>query len=74
MTAQENRTKVDELLKDKFLGDVSLLLKASNPKGKAFLNYLQRVGRQLNIKDLDAYELLSYDARLDSYRGHLKRY
>jgi RNA polymerase sigma factor (sigma-70 family) len=59
MTAQKKHTKVDELLKAKFLGDVSFLLQASNPRGRAFLNYLQRVGRQLNIKDLDPHELIS---------------
>jgi RNA polymerase sigma factor (sigma-70 family) len=58
MTQREKHTKV-KVLKDAFLHDVSCLLEPSNPKGRAFLNYLQRTGKQLNIKNLDPHELIS---------------
>lgn len=45
--------------KEEFLHKVSGILQDPNPKGKAFINYILRVGRQLNIKNLDAHELIS---------------
>jgi RNA polymerase sigma factor (sigma-70 family) len=59
MSQRQKHTKVDESFKAKFLGDVSFLLEKSNPGGRAFLNYLQRTGKQLNIQNLEPHELIS---------------
>lgn len=58
MTREKQQTQV-KIHKEDFLKDVSQLLAPSNPTGRAFLNYLQRTGKQLNIKNLDPYELVS---------------
>lgn len=47
-----------ELLKAKFSDATSLILDPSNHEGTAFLNYLQGVGKRLNISDLDPREVL----------------
>lgn len=47
-----------ELLKAKFSDAASVILDPSNHEGTAFLNYLQSVGRGLNISDLDIREVL----------------
>lgn len=48
-----------QFLKSRFLNDVSDILTPSNPRGKSFLNYLQRVSTQLEIQDLDLCQLIS---------------
>lgn len=48
-----------QVLKAQFLEEVSAILAPSNVQGKSFLNYLQRIGKQLNICNLDPYELIS---------------
>ncbi|NEZ54124.1 RNA polymerase sigma factor [Adonisia turfae] len=48
-----------QALKAKFLDEVSYILEPSNVQGKSFLNYLQRVGKQLNIRNLNPHELIS---------------
>ncbi len=58
MTKGKQHTQV-KVHKEDFLKEVSNLLAPSNPKGRAFLNYLQRTGKQLNIKNLDPCELVS---------------
>lgn len=46
-----------ELFKAQFSDAASLILVPSNHEGTAFLNYLQGVGKRLNIRDFDAREV-----------------
>ena len=48
-----------EVLKTNFLNEVSRILEPSNAEGRSLLNYLQRTGKQLNIRDFDIRELIS---------------
>lgn len=48
-----------EVFKAIFLNNVSELLDSPSAEGKALLNYLQRLGKQLNIRDFDVRELVS---------------
>ena len=58
MSHCKNSTKV-QVLKAQFLDEISDILAPSNVRGKAFLNYLQRTGKQLNIRNLNPHELVS---------------
>jgi formylglycine-generating enzyme required for sulfatase activity len=49
----------NERFKDDFLRSVSKLLEPSNPQGEAFLVYLRRTGKQLNIRNLDPLEIIN---------------
>lgn len=57
MSQREKPAKVK--LKKQFLNEVSCILEPSNAEGRTFLNYLQRTGKQLNIRDLEPRELIS---------------
>ena len=51
----EQRT---EVFKTQFSQEISHILEPSNAQGRSLLNYLQRIAKQLNIKDFDVSELI----------------
>lgn len=47
-----------EVFKTQFSQEISRILEPSNAKGRSLLNYLQRIAKQLNIKDFNVSELI----------------
>ncbi|NEZ54126.1 sigma-70 family RNA polymerase sigma factor [Leptolyngbyaceae cyanobacterium CCMR0081] len=58
MSRCKRSTKI-EFFRARFLSEVSYILQPSNSQGKSFLNYLQRVGKQLKIRNLNPHELIN---------------